>query len=75
MFKNNSYTKILKEVHILVILYIGLKQMLGNEDILNPITLLASPWSGGVCGLIKKSSEKPASATLSKILKKKLSYI
>ena len=59
MLKNSSFMKILKKnFHILVILYICLKQMLGNENIFNTITLLASSWSGGICDLIRKSSEK-----------------
>lgn len=67
----NSHMKILKNVHILVILYICLKQMLGNENVFNTITLLASSCSGGIYDLMKRSLEKPTSATLRKILKKK----
>lgn len=61
-------TQNLRNVHLLVVLYICLKQMLGNENIFNTITLLASSCSGGVCDL--KSLEKSTSATLGKILKK-----
>lgn len=46
--------KSLKNLHLLVILYICLKQMLGNENIFNTIALLASSRSGSICDLIKK---------------------
>ena len=64
-----------KNFHILVILYICLKQMLGNENIFHAVTLLASSCSGSVCDLIKKSLQKSVSTILRNILKKKSSCI
>lgn len=46
--------KIQQNFHILVILNICLKQMLGNKNIFHTITLLASSCSSGVCDWIEK---------------------
>lgn len=69
-YLKTKVTQNLRNIHLLVVLYICLKQMLGNENIFNTITLLASSCSGGICDLMKKSLEKSTSATLGKILKK-----
>lgn len=61
-----------KNSHILVILYICLEQMLGNENIFHTIALLASSCPGCVCNLIKKSLQTFTSATQRKILKKEI---